>query len=157
MVKENQTLIALRDGVGFDPYLASISSDFSNTQLSYVQGLANKLQLLNVTLIPGVFERSVAKFSVDNPGLEVAAGIIDSDLYLGYTSPLAFFQKHLIVGGFVYLDEYFSLKFPGARIACDEFLERNQDFVLESWNDPNDSSWKRFGLRRISITNGSGS
>lgn len=23
----------------------------------------------------------------------------------------------------IYLDEYYSLKFPGARIACDEFLQ----------------------------------
>ena len=45
-------------------------------------------------------------------------------------------------GGFIFLDEYFSLKFPGARIACDEFFEtapqkpeklpQNSDF-FERW------------------------
>ena len=31
----------------------------------------------------------------------------------------------LYVSGFVYLDEYYSFKYPGAKIACEEFFKAN--------------------------------
>lgn len=116
--------------------------------MSRIWRIAQGLGLENISLVQGVFDSSIPDFNRANPSLEVIGGIIDSDLYLGYTSPLEFFKMRLMKGGFVYLDGYFSLKFPGARIAVDEFLEKNADFQLESWKDPLDPTWRRFGLLR---------
>ncbi|WP_249262293.1 TylF/MycF family methyltransferase [Leptospira alexanderi] len=48
---------------------------------------------------------------------------MDSDLYASYKITFEFFWPKLAKNGYVFLDEYFSLKFPGARIATDEFIE----------------------------------
>lgn len=152
MVREHRRLIELRDGGTYDTYTASISKDFSETNLDMIQRLATGLGLSNLTLVPGAFHISLPRFESLNPELKISAGIIDSDLYLGYTEPLEFFRRHLVVGGFVYLDEYFSLKFPGAKTAVDEFLKTTFDFELECWKDPHDSTWMRYGLRRIAFT-----
>jgi hypothetical protein len=50
------------------------------------------------------------------------AALLDCDLYSSYKIALPFIWERLSRGGYVYLDEYYSLKFPGARIACDEFF-----------------------------------
>ena len=49
---------------------------------------------------------------------------IDCDLYDGYRIVLPFVWDNLSKGGYVHLDEYYSLKFPGARIATMEFCEK---------------------------------
>lgn len=151
MVREHRKLIELRDGGDYDTYTASANKDFSETNLDMIQRLATGLGLSNLTLVPGAFNISLPKFESLNPDLRISAGIIDTDLYLGYTEPLEFFRRYLVIGGFVYLDEYFSLKFPGARTACDEFLETTLDFELECWKDPYDSTWMRYGLRRVAF------
>lgn len=149
MVHENSKLVEMRDGVPLDPHTASNSSGFEGTSLEFVENLAKGLDLTNVSLVPGVFEESIPTFLQDFPDVRIAAGIIDCDLYLGYKSALELFRQRLVLGGFVYLDEYFSLKFPGARSAVDEFLQSTSDFDLETWQDPEDPSWTRHGLRRL--------
>ena len=57
---------------------------------------------------------------------------VDCDLYEGYKKCLPIIFKSLEVGGFVNLDEYYSLKYPGAKIATDEFLLKNKNAVLSS-------------------------
>lgn len=47
---------------------------------------------------------------------------LDCDLYLSYRYCLDFFKNITVI---LIFDEYYSLKYPGARIACDEFVERN--------------------------------
>ena len=39
---------------------------------------------------------------------------------------LALVFNNLEDGGFINLDEYYSLKYPGAKIATDEFLKQNK-------------------------------
>ena len=50
------------------------------------------------------------------------AAMIDCDLYESYKYTLNFIWERLTKGSLIYLDEYYSLKFPGARIACNEFF-----------------------------------
>jgi len=49
--------------------------------------------------------------------------LLDCDLYQSYRTALEYIWPRLSAGGFIFLDEYFSLKFRRARIACDEFFE----------------------------------
>ena len=54
--------------------------------------------------------------------------LLDFDLYKAYSDVLPVVWPLLRDGGAIYLDEYFSYKFPGARIAVDEFLlSHNKD------------------------------
>ena len=48
---------------------------------------------------------------------------IDCDLYEPYLECLHSQFKNVVSGGLIVLDEYYSLKYPGARIAVDEFLK----------------------------------
>jgi hypothetical protein len=63
---------------------------------------------------------------------------MDSDLFQSYAMTLPTLWKHLSPGGCIYLDEYYSLKFPGPRIAVDEFMSVITDgklMMLEPWMD----------------------
>jgi len=55
------------------------------------------------------------------------AALLDSDLYLSYKTVLPFIWDRLVTAGYMFLDEYYSLKFPGARIATDEFFTDKKD------------------------------
>tara|TARA_B100000780_G_scaffold276993_1_gene246731 strand:+ start:3766 stop:4533 length:768 start_codon:yes stop_codon:yes gene_type:complete len=99
----------------------STSNDFSNTSYSYLKKKIELLELDNIILIKGNFEKTIPKFFEKNKKIFLAN--IDCDLYLSYKNILPFIWKNLQNKGMIYLDEYYSLKFPGARIACDEFLQ----------------------------------
>ncbi len=60
----------------------------------------------------------------------IFAGIIDCDLYQSYIETYNFVWPRLENGAMIYLDEYYSLKFPGARRATDEFI-RDKPACLE--------------------------
>lgn len=47
---------------------------------------------------------------------------IDCDLYQGYKDCLNLLYEKIIKNGVIIFDEYYSLKYPGARIAVDEFF-----------------------------------
>ena len=52
--------------------------------------------------------------------------LIDCDLYLSHKQALPFVWDRLVHGGYMFLDDYYSLKFPGSKIAIDEFfLDKN--------------------------------
>lgn len=105
---------------------ANISSSgaFSDTSIDLVYEKLSEFDLDNVTLIEGPFE-------VTTPQIEPAvsekifAANVDCDLFSGYATALPFCWRGLVKGGFIHLDEYYSLKFPGARIATDEFCSIN--------------------------------
>ena len=56
---------------------------------------------------------------------------------MGLSLPKAW--ENTTKGGMIYLDEYYSLKFPGAKIAVDEFIKDKEiNIKSESTNfDPN--------------------
>ena len=49
---------------------------------------------------------------------------------MGYKTSLPFLYEKLNRNGYVYLDEYYSLKFPGAKIASDEFFSSKKEKPL---------------------------
>ena len=103
------------------------SGTFSNNSLANLQYKINKLGLDNIVLIPGVFTEGIAHFrdKYQCKNHKIFSANIDCDLYQGYSDCLDFISADLVVNGYVHLDEFYSLKYPGARIAVDEFLHAN--------------------------------
>ena len=55
------------------------------------------------------------------------AVLMDCDLYEGHQLALPFTWDRMPIGGYIFLDEYYSLKFPGARISTNEFFSDKLD------------------------------
>ena len=102
----------------------STSSTFSDTSLDAIKKKIDLLGLDNIVLIDGDFKETLPIF-FEKHEVNIFAANLDCDLYDGYEIALPFIWDNLIEqGGYVHLDEYYSLKFPGAKIACDQFFER---------------------------------
>jgi len=71
----------------------------------------------NVKLIKGLFSDTTPTFTND-----ICVLYIDADLYESYLECLINLYDNVISGGAVIFDEYYSCKYPGARIAVDEFF-----------------------------------
>lgn len=109
----------------------SSSGNFSGTSRELVEKKIALLGLDNIVLIEGPFEHTMGKKK--NGPDEIMAALMDCDLYESYRTAFSFFQSKLVQGGMIYLDEYYSLKFPGARYATNEFLADNPDFRLSCY------------------------
>lgn len=103
----------------------SLSGNFSAVSKADVEKKAAYLGLDNIVLVQGSFSSTMTTAGGGPP--EIMAALIDADLYASYTVALPYIWSRLVRGGYLYLDEYYSLKFPGARIACDEFFEERSD------------------------------
>lgn len=104
---------------------ASLSGDFSGCSVEDLQRKLDFLGLDNVKLVKGPFDQTMTAQAALTQRL--MAVLIDADLYLSYKVCLPFVWPCLSRGGYIFLDEYYSLKFPGARIATDEFLSTKKD------------------------------
>lgn len=98
----------------------SSSTDFSDTSEEMIIRKADYLGLDNIVLVNGDFSATMQQDQL--PDLKLMAALFDCDLYSSYEVSLPYVWSRLQTGGYTYLDEYYSLKFPGARIACDEFF-----------------------------------
>jgi len=101
----------------------SSSKKFSNTSYRHVKSLIKLFNLNNVFLVKGDFSKTIPKF-FKTFKKKIFSANIDCDLYNGYKICLPYLWQNLNKRGMIYLDEYFSLKFPGPRIACNEFLKK---------------------------------
>ena len=115
--------------VGRSPSAATVSTSgsFDRTSEELVR---DKLRFLDLdaTLIIGPIEQTMKPDLM--PDLRVAAALLDCDLYAPHAAALPWLWARLEEGGFVYLDDYYSLKFPGARLAVHRFLEGRRDAQL---------------------------
>lgn len=98
----------------------SLSGDFSQNCVHEVEKKIDFLGLDNVHLVPGPFADTMSE-GQQSPTMIMAASL-DCDLYSSYMAALPFVWPRLSPGGYIWLDEYYSLKFPGARIATDEYF-----------------------------------
>ena len=114
----------------------SASDDFSKVSFSDIQKKIIKLGLDNIEIIQGDFEDTVPKF-FDSYQQKIFSVNLDCDLYDGYKITLPYIWKFLSKKGYVHLDEYYSLKFAGARIACDNFFKKNKIIPRKQKNVPN--------------------
>ena len=101
----------------------SSSNKFDNTSVHLVKKKINFFSLSSkINLIKGDFKRTL-KIEKNLPK-KISAGLIDCDLFEGYEVTLKFFWPRLSINGRLFLDEYYSLKFPGPRIAVNSFLKK---------------------------------
>ena len=107
----------------FNSYNISSSGDFSKSSYEYVMEKIDYFKLDNVKLIKGEFKNSVPDFFNKN-NIKISSCNIDCDLQDGYQLLLPYVYQNLSKKGFIFLDEYYSLKFPGAKIATDDFCKR---------------------------------
>jgi len=101
----------------------STSNNFSDTSLVSLKKKIDLLGLDNIVLIDGDFKETLPQFFYNHEAAICAANL-DCDLNEGYEVALPFIWDHLVKGGYLHLDEYYSLKFPGAKIACDNFFKQ---------------------------------
>jgi len=72
----------------------------------------------NVQLIKGAFKDTLK--TIKQP---VAVLYLDCDLYLSYWECLTALYPQVVSGGVIIFDECYSLKYPGPRLAVNEFFE----------------------------------
>ncbi|GAN29252.1 macrocin-O-methyltransferase [Legionella pneumophila] len=107
---------------GFEVGVATISSsgDFAKNSREELESKIRFLGLDNIILVEGAFSQTMSSTRLPNG---IFAALVDCDLYASYKVALPYIWEQLSSGGYVFLDEYFSLKFPGARRATIEFCE----------------------------------
>ena len=120
----------------------SSSGDFSLTSRELVEKKIEILGLDNVVLVDGSFDQTMVN---GNGPEKIMCVLMDCDLYQSHVTTFDFIWPRLIEGGLVYLDEYYSLKFPGARIATDEFIQRHKSAELRRFPS-NTGEFERWGL-----------
>lgn len=111
--------------VDIDVSNISSSTNFSDTSEESIKRKMDYLGLDNIVLVKGDFETTMQDEQMKN--LKLMSALLDCDLYSSYQVALPFIWERMNSKGFLYLDEYYSLKFPGARIACDEFFSGKQE------------------------------
>lgn len=94
-------------------------ADLTRFDHTSLQMVCDKLALFkNVEIIPGYFDKTLPELSM----LSFSCVIIDCDLYESYKTCLEFFYSRMVPGGIIVLDEYYSKKYPLAKIAVNEFM-----------------------------------
>ena len=95
-----------------------------------------------------VIKTEFSNLEANMPNVWYDLVFLDCDLYNSYLDCLNFFHDKTDL--FV-LDEYYSLKYPGAKVAVDEWMLKNPGWELfcEKEEDP---YWERWGMRRRSTS-----
>lgn len=131
-------------GRSLHPLQSSTSGAFDDTSRELVEEKARLAGVLDcIDLFEGDFSHTIDL--PENKHRSVAAVLIDSDLHDGYRYVLPWAWDRLVPGGMIFLDEYYSLKFPGPRIAVDEFCEDRQ---IEPTLLRSDGPFERWALFR---------
>jgi hypothetical protein len=123
----------------------SLSGDFSNNCREQLERKLEYLKLDNVKLIAGPFSATMLPSAAEPR--RIMAALLDCDLYESYCVALPFLWPRMSTGGYLALDEYYSLKFPGARIATDEFFAGKGDGPQRHKVEPMD--FERWYVRKL--------
>ena len=99
----------------------STSGNFDNCSKNDIIKVLDFFNLDNVTLVEGSFNETMNE-KKGGPK-KIFAALIDAVLYESYKTCLPYIWEKLEKKGLIYLDEYYSLKSPGGKIATDEFFE----------------------------------
>jgi hypothetical protein len=143
--KKVKKLKMIKTALGkIDPHPSNLSNsgDFSQNSLEILQAKIDLLNLQNLKVYKGNFRETMT--SADIRSRKWWLVFIDCDLYSGYKQTLSITWENVQRGGMVFLDEYFSFKFPGARIAVNEFLNDFPDVKIS--NVSSNSGFSRWAL-----------
>ena len=116
-IKLNKKLLSVV-GRNLSVSSSSSSGNFSNTTKELVENKLAFFDLHNYKLVVGDVSATIYQERPD----KVAAIFLDADLYKPYDDTLTSLWERLVPGGIIFLDEYYSLKFPGPREAVDSFM-----------------------------------
>lgn len=141
-VKKNLAWRSELSGSQVTPGSISSSGEFTLTSRELVEKKIEMLGLDNVVLVDGPFDQTMVE---ETGPRKIMCALMDCDLYRSYVTVFRFVWPKLVEGGLVYLDEYYSLKFPGARIATDEFVETHEKAELEQFQS-HKGEFERWGL-----------
>jgi len=110
---------------------------FDDTSLEQVQTSLNERDLSRyATLVPGFFAETLPTLP-EGPYFFVN---IDCDLYDGHLECLEFFYPRLESGGMVFFDDYYSVHFPMAKVAIDEFMKGRSESLFHIRYGPDDAN-----------------
>jgi hypothetical protein len=126
LVKKNLAILRVVKGGEINASNVSTSGDFSAASKDSVEAKLKYLELNNSHLYQTDFS-DLAELEIPFLSQGIAGVLLDCDLYVSYWRALEFVWTRLNIGGFIYLDEYFSLKFPGARKATNEFFRDKEN------------------------------
>ena len=148
-------IVSLKKGIStktLGPESISLSGKFTNTSMDLIYQKSKFLGLSNIKLLKGDILKTMSNenpYKIDSKNRLCKLALIDSDLYLSYKAALPFIWERLSPNCHIFLDEYFSYKFPGARIATDEFIEtlNKNDYKLNKLSNSGDL--ERYSLQRI--------
>lgn len=117
------------------PAQISSSGGFDATSIDLVRRKIDLVGLDNIVLVDGPFSETMPR--AEQPEC-IMAVVMDCDLYQSHLDTFNAFWPRICAGGMVHLDEYYSLKFPGARLATDEFLEGKRAQLVMEPREPGD-------------------
>ncbi|MDC0939996.1 macrocin O-methyltransferase [Candidatus Pelagibacter sp.] len=117
------------DKINYKVTNISSSKNFSDSSLKFIKNKIKLLELDNIEIIKGDVIKTIPIFFKKNYKKKIMAINFDLDLYQPYKIALPFVWKNLSKGGYIHLDEFYSLKFPGPRIATTDFLKKNNLIV----------------------------
>lgn len=119
MAASDQPSIELAQGTGPDPFHKVTPTRFSNTSVEAVSAVFRDEAWVSTQKgwIPDVF----AGFEDRRYGFVH----IDVDLYRSTRDCLGYFVPRMNPGGVILCDDYLAVRFPGARIAWDEYCARH--------------------------------
>jgi hypothetical protein len=106
-----------------------LEEEYFKDNFNYLFRFCNKN---NITLVKGYFNKVLNRIKHDIDIL-----YIDCDLYESYMDCLKQLYDKVVDGGVVIFDEYYSLKYPGARIAVNEFF-KDESGYFERYYSPED-------------------
>jgi len=121
----NVQLKEFMSGKSVSPSTISSSMDFSKTSLQLLQSKIDFFELDNIILVDGNYQKTMTEKMHINSSF--MASLMDCDLYESHKIALPFVWDRMQKGGYMFLDEYYSLKFPGARIATSDFFSDKSD------------------------------
>ena len=93
------------------------------------QVFSNCSKFENIELVKGTFEEITPTYNEP-----IAVLHLDGDLYDSYLTCLNNLYDNVLPGGCIIFDEYYSHKYPGARVAVDKFfLEKENEGCFEKY------------------------
>lgn len=115
---------------------------FDNTSLDFVKRRIEVFGLDNIEIVVGDISQNL-----DCLPDKIMACLYDCDLYEPYFTTLPEIWRHLEPKGLMYFDEYYSLKYPGPRIAVNQFCQEHSLTPIKSWRQSS-CSFERWYLQK---------
>jgi len=112
-------------------------SRFDDTDLGRVKEVMEPFDF--VDFHTGMFKESIPLMGNDQ---KFCAVILDCDLYQSYLDCLNYVYDRMVVDGIIIFDEYYSKKYPLAKVAVDEFFSDKKEEPEIFWIDNN--GWERW-------------